>query len=327
MPALTRRAFGNLLLGGSAYLACSGISFAASPATPLSLARNGFYAHTDTQAYHWCMANPSHPHQPEILQRIALQPTARWVMEWGDTHSIVDDYLSAALKKNQLGVFVAYNIPNRDMGQHSSGGAESIQAYSSWAQTFAKATRNRPCMVILEPDSLMHMAGKPETAQKAQCAVLNLAIDAFATHAPNAWLYADGGSGDWPPAQQLAPLFRQLHWQKLRGFSLNVSNYNTDAKCAQQAGKLISALNKEGVGLKHWVFDTSRNGNGPAPDNAWCNPAGRKLGRLPSLGLKGADANLWVKIPGESDGECGAYPHLKAGAFSPVIAHNLIKGI
>jgi endoglucanase len=41
----------------------------------------------------------------------------------------------------------------------------------------------------------------------------------------------------------------------------------------------------------------------------------------------GADANLWVKLPGESDGECGAYPNLRAGAFSPIIASNLIKGI
>lgn len=326
MAIFTRRDIGSLILGGSACLALSRTGLAASATTPLSLARNGFYATTDTQAYHWCMANPNHPHQPAILQRIAKQPVACWVMEWGDTRQRVDNYLSQAMKKQQLGVFVAYNIPNRDMGQHSAGGAASAQAYAAWAETFAKAIGQRPCMVILEPDSLMHMAGKPQDAQKAQCAVLNLAIHAFATHAPNAWIYADGGSGDWPPAQQLAPLFTHLHWRKLRGFSLNVSNYNTDAQCGQQAHNIISALKKQGISLKHWVFDTSRNGNGPADDNAWCNPAGRKLGKTPSLGYMGADANLWIKLPGESDGECGAYPQLKAGAFSPVIAHNLIEG-
>jgi endoglucanase len=60
------------------------------------------------------------------------------------------------------------------------------------------------------------------------------------------------------------------------------------------------------------VIDTSRNGNGPAPSGPagnehWCNPAGRKLGDLPTTttGVPLADAYLWIKRPGESDGACG----------------------
>lgn len=324
---LDRRSFGKLALGGAASLAFGGTAQAwTRPATPLDFARNGFYATTDTQCHRWCMEHPDHPDQPAILREIAQRPVARWVMEWGDTRGIVDSYLTAAMREKRLGVFVAYNIPDRDMGQHSAGGAASADAYAAWAETFARAIGDRPCMVMLEPDSLMHMSGKPEAAQQAQCDVLNRAIDAFAAHAPNAWLYADGGSGDWPPVSHLVPLFRRLHWRKLRGFSLNISNYNTDDHCAAQAASLLAALAAEGVTLGGWVFDTSRNGNGPAPDKAWCNPPGRRLGGPASAGYKGADANLWIKLPGESDGECGAYPQLKAGAFSPIIARNLIEG-
>jgi endoglucanase len=66
--------------------------------------------------------------------------------------------------------------------------------------------------------------------------------------------------------------------------------------------------------LTHFVVDTSRNGQGPwappvgvYPDpQDWCNPPGRGLGVRPTTdtGDPLADAFLWVKVPGESDGQC-----------------------
>ena len=67
---------------------------------------------------------------------------------------------------------------------------------------------------------------------------------------------------------------------------------------------------------KTFVIDTSRNGQGPwTPTGAqaawpdpqtWCNPPGRGLGERPSTatGTPLADAYLWIKVPGESDGQC-----------------------
>ena len=64
----------------------------------------------------------------------------------------------------------------------------------------------------------------------------------------------------------------------------------------------------------HFVVDTSRNGLGPwqfpaatYPDpQDWCNPPGRGLGLRPTAktGNPLVDAYLWIKVPGESDGEC-----------------------
>jgi endoglucanase len=86
------------------------------------------------------------------------------------------------------------------------------------------------------------------------------------------------------------------------------------------------ALNTSGINLRyanmlgatqptaHFVIDTSRNGVGPwqppagvYPDpQDWCNPPGRNLGTRPTAdtGIALLDAYLWVKIPGESDGDC-----------------------
>jgi endoglucanase len=72
----------------------------------------------------------------------------------------------------------------------------------------------------------------------------------------------------------------------------------------------------------HFVLDTSRNGQGPwdpkatasttddaYPDpQAWCNPPGRGLGPKPQAQPNAAfpqlDAYLWIKTPGQSDGQC-----------------------
>ena len=67
--------------------------------------------------------------------------------------------------------------------------------------------------------------------------------------------------------------------------------------------------------LAHAVLDTSRNGQGPwAPASSstypdaqtWCNPPGRGLGLRPTAntGQPLIDAYLWIKTPGQSDGQC-----------------------
>jgi endoglucanase len=67
--------------------------------------------------------------------------------------------------------------------------------------------------------------------------------------------------------------------------------------------------------LTHFVIDTSRNGKGswaPKSDKSykdaqtWCNPPDRGLGARPTTrtGNPLVDAYLWIKIPGESDGQC-----------------------
>jgi endoglucanase len=65
----------------------------------------------------------------------------------------------------------------------------------------------------------------------------------------------------------------------------------------------------------HFVIDTSRNGRGSwAPRSGttykdaqtWCNPPDRGLGVRPTTrtGNPLIDAYLWIKVPGESDGQC-----------------------
>ena len=67
-----------------------------------------------------------------------------------------------------------------------------------------------------------------------------------------------------------------------------------------------------------------RNGLGPAGNGETCNPAGRALGTPPTAltAAAHADAYLWVKHPGESDGECGRGDPV-AGSWSNALALDL----
>ncbi|WP_219722006.1 glycoside hydrolase family 6 protein [Microbacterium aurantiacum] len=74
-----------------------------------------------------------------------------------------------------------------------------------------------------------------------------------------------------------------------------------------------TGVTRDAATQPHFVIDTSRNGLGtwtPAevyPDpQVWCNPPDRGLGERPTTatGDELIDALLWIKVPGESDGEC-----------------------
>jgi len=82
--------------------------------------------------------------------------------------------------------------------------------------------------------------------------------------------------------------------------------------------RYAAELGAAGVQPKaHFVVDTSRNGRGPwvptagttYPDpQVWCNPPKRGLGERPEAHPAKAypqlDAYLWIKTPGQSDGQC-----------------------
>ena len=104
------------------------------------------------------------------------------------------------------------------------------------------------------------------------------------------------------------------------GIFTNVSNYNpTDAEQAYGSAVLSAIGDQPGLGQ---VIDTSRNGNGAAPDGAWCDPEGRAVGPDPttSTGATHVHALLWIKVPGEADG-CIA----GAGQFVPDRAYELVS--
>jgi endoglucanase len=251
-----------------------------------------------------------------VLSRLAGTPQGIWLTpeEYpaGALGPAVAKVVAAADAAGQVPTFVVYGIPDRDCTAGFSGGGLTAEQYGPWVQEVADAVAavrpEIPVVAVVEPDALasaVECDRREERVRLIADAVTRLADAGVAT-------YVDGGHSNWIEPARLAPLLRQAGVDRARGFATNVSNYQTDAD-ERAYGEKLSGL----LGGAHYIIDTGRNGNGSTED--WCNPTGRAYGTDPAPAAEGdaehLDAYVWVKPPGESDGECGGGP--PAGRFWP----------
>lgn len=246
----------------------------------------------------------SRPEDAALVARIAEQPSARWFGGWAaDIRREVAQAVKTITGEGALPVFVAYNLPGRDCGSFSAGGAGSGDAYRKWVRDFARGVAGRSAIVVLEPDALAGMDCLGEPARQQRLVLVREAVDTLT--AQGASVYIDAGNARWQPPDVMAKRLREGGIAAAQGFALNVSN--TQATSANVAyGERLSAL----VGGKHFLIDTSRNGIPGTDPSQWCNPRGRALGVVPTTNTDHPliDAFLWIKPPGESDGTCGGGP-------------------
>jgi endoglucanase len=321
-----RRALSVGTAGGAVLLAGAAVGFKASPgavnargeAMPNPLAGAQLYVDPGNPARAQAQAwRRSRPADAAVLDRMANQPQAIWVGDWnGDVAGDVSRALGAAARAGAVPVLVAYNIPHRDCGSYSAGGAGGAAGYRSWIREVARGLAGRPAAFVLEPDAIAGMDCLPAAGQAER---LELMRDATAVlKAAGAAVYVDAGHAHWIEAVEMADRLRRAGVAAADGFALNVSNYHPNAANIAY-GERVSAR----IGGKHFVIDTSRNGLGS--NGEWCNASGRALGTNPTTETWHplVDAYLWIKRPGESDGTCAGGP--QAGGWWAEYALGLVQ--
>jgi hypothetical protein len=87
-----------------------------------------------------------------------------------------------------------------------------------------------------------------------------------------------------------------------------------------------SRQHKVPVLVAYDIPDINCGGTSNSGAKQWCNPPGKQLGSAPQVLDDHGDMGLWIKAPGESDGDCGIGAGTQAGEFSPSIAKELITG-
>jgi endoglucanase len=292
----------------------------AARTAPVSTA---LYRFPSSNVLDWVRANPGDPRRPVIESRIAARPAAVWFTD-PDPSTItgrVRAVTSGAAAQGRVPVVVAYAIPDRDCGGASRGGAADLAAYDAWIDRFAQGLGSGEVVVILEPDSVAQADCLSAARRGARFASLARAGRVIKQSNPRARVYFDAGHSGWHSPSRMAELLRQAGAASAAssdGVFSNVSNFHRTADEIAYDRRVLAAL---GAPASHGaVIDTSRNGNGAPPDGEWCDPAGRSLGRAPTLstGESRVHGYLWIKLPGESDGCRGA-----AGSFSPSYAYEL----
>ena len=331
-----------------------------------------------------------------LIAGMELTPQAVWLTSGtpADVGAQVQTIVQGAAGQGAVPVMVLYNIPGRDCGSYSAGGAENTAAYQAWIDAIAQQLGNSKAVLIVEPDAIANLpsdCGYPTTVDATQLTAdrytqINYAVQTFGAHAPNALVYLDGGNSNWQAVGIIASRLMTAGLAKAQGFFTNVSNFREstyEAKfdtwvsecvafannpadggwrlsnysyCASQYYSPNGPVNPNDISTwtytdqwyaanlgsavpsTHFVFDTSRNGQGPlntavyasAPYNqpaavvttitggTWCNPPGAGLGYRPTAntGYPLLDAILWVKTPGQSDGTCDAQGGARAWNFS-----------
>ncbi|KAG2019107.1 hypothetical protein GB937_005398 [Aspergillus fischeri] len=256
-------------------------------------------------------------------------------------------YLADIQAKNKAGasppiagIFVVYDLPDRDCAALASNGEYSIanngvanyKAYIDAIRAQLVKYSDVHTILVIEPDSLANLVtnlnvAKCANAQSAYLECVDYALKQL--NLPNVAMYLDAGHAGWLgwPANlgPAATLFAKVYTDAgspaaLRGLATNVANYNAwslstcpsytqgDPNCDEK--KYINAmapLLKNAGFDAHFIMDTSRNGVQPTKQSAWgdwCNVIGTGFGVRPSTntGDPLQDAFVWIKPGGESDG-------------------------
>jgi endoglucanase len=281
----------------------AGTSTATSGNYPL--AGDKFYVSKYSQAASNIAASCAafYPGSSGLVAKLAGVGQGNWFTGDATVQAEVTGTMQLAAGQQAVPILVAYNIPIRDCGGYSNGGATSAAAYQQWITEFAQGIGQAKAAVILEPDAVsqMSLSGCLSSAQITEReSLLSFAVQTIESIAPKASVYIDAGHGDDDiPAATIASQLAASGVGNAAGFALNVANYVSTADNTTY-GQQISAL----LNGKHFVIDTSRNGKATA-NGVWCNPPNQGAG-TPTVGFSSGviDGYLWVQNPGTSDGAC-----------------------
>jgi endoglucanase len=187
------------------------------------------------------------------------------------------------------------------------GGPGQLARYRHWIDTVARGIGSSEVVIAFEPDSL----GLMECA--AHVRSLAYSVKRL-SKLPNATIYIEAGASDWISPSMAASRLKAVGVRRVRGFMLNAT-HQTPTAANIKHGLAISRK----VGGKHFIINTSHNGNGPlyrGGHTIWCNPPNAAAGALPTTRTanRKVDAYLWVERPGFSNGACNGGP-AKVGAW------------
>ena len=172
------------------------------------------------------------------LAKVDLTPQAVWLTGGTATQvrTAVEKTMAAAATERRTPVFVAYDIPGRDCGDYSAGGALNTADYEAWIDGVAAGIGSAKAAVLVEPDSLGMLpgtdcghghgasrAGHPFTDVE-RYGQLNYAVHVLEAK-PHTSVYLDGTNSAWMGVSGIAKRLIHAGVNEAQGFFLNVSNY------------------------------------------------------------------------------------------------------
>ncbi|KAI0833119.1 glycoside hydrolase family 6 protein [Hypoxylon sp. FL0890] len=248
----------------------------------------------------------------------------------------------AAVGQGEILGLVIYDLPGRDCAAKASNGELKYNELDKYKTQYIdpivakiKANANTAFALLIEPDSLPNLVTNADLTTCSQSKTSyeeGVAYALKSLNLPNVVMYVDAGHGGWlgwdanlkPGAEELAKVYKNAGSPKqVRGYATNIAGWNawdqepgefskaSDAKynsCQNEktyVTKFSAALKTAGF-PQHAIVDTGRNAVTGLREEwgDWCNVNGAGFGVRPTsdTGLELADAFVWGKPGGESDG-------------------------
>lgn len=271
----------------------------------------------------------AYPNLKDKIELVAKQSIAQWYTDRiADTASLAASVVlpvcDSTSQATSLPTVVIYGLPQKDCahGFSSSGSNTDASTYRAFLQQLVDAAGSQQVVYILEPDAIGLLADEGCGTKNGYADNLGVALEVLSQN-PNAEIYLDVGYWTLSSDEQAAAVAKIVTSVdpncKSKGISLNTSNYRSNAEMEASCERFVRASGKD----YKCIVDTSRNLVTPA-SNEWCNAKWAGIGELPTTntGLNYVSRFVWVKRPGESDGECtgqssDALQGPSAGSFFP----------
>lgn len=264
------------------------------------------------------------------LTFMSTQPLAYWYTDRGNDMSGAKKDLNNFISKcsGETPIVVIYGLPSKDCdaGESSGGFNQASSSYTTFINNAKEVLDSTgESIVILEPDAAaLTIDGSKCGASKGYKDNLKKSIEILGQN-QKIKMYID--VGHWvviygeDKIKDLIKFVSEIDpSNKLKGFSLNLSNYRKTEEMENACKKIKDVSGKD----YKCIIDTSRNNRGPSDKGTWCNY------KNAGIGIGGNDNNaqknpiidhfVWIKPAAELDGNCygnddSYQSNLGAGAF------------
>ena len=198
-----------------------------------------------------------------LITAMELTPQAVWLPSGtpAEVATAVTTTLRQAAAQRAVPTFVLYNIPGRDCGSYSAGGAQNTADYEAWIDSIATAIAGRKVIIVLEPDALANLPSdcgyNPATIDILQATTnryteINYAVSRLEQNAETL-VYLDAGNSNWHSVGDMTIRLLNAGLAHAQGFFTNVSNFR---------------LNSYEAKFDTWISECIAFGANPA-DGGW----------------------------------------------------------
>ncbi len=170
-----------------------------------------------------------------LIAEMEATPQAVWLTGGTSSEviSTVTQVLHEARRQHAIPTFVLYNVPGRDCGSYSAGGAQDTAAYTAWIDAVVTAIGSEKVMVLVEPDALANLPSdcgyNPAQVNIPQATAnrynqISYAVTKLETGLQTS-VYLDAGNSAWHSVGDMSERLVKGGLLQAQGFFSNVSNY------------------------------------------------------------------------------------------------------